>query len=291
MRQGISRELRLRLAVLAACAVAASAMAGGDLIVVQLSASKDNSLVEIDDGSLSLAVSEFIFAGRVGNHGGNAKLRRGLIWFDVVAALPPGCTVISVELAMFCVMTNSGPHSVELRRVLEGWGEGTSSAVGGAGAPATPGDATWLHAFWPDQFWSIVGGTFADIPSGVAEVAFPGPYVWSSSPGMVADVQTWLDQPSGNFGWLVLGDEPYVQSVKAFASRENIVVEQRPVLTVTYQRAAVPSPDIDGDGVVGGGDLGILLSAWDTPNVVADLDGDGAVGGSDLGLLLASWTS
>lgn len=289
MPEEISRETQ-RLAVAAACVVAASALAGGELIVVQLSPTKDNSLVEIDDGSLSLAASEFIFAGRVGNHGGAAKLRRGLISFDLAGALPAGCTVIAVELAMFCVMTNSGAHVVELRRLLEPWGEGTSYAEGGAGAPATPSDATWLHTFWPDQFWSTVGGTFAETPSGVAEVAFPGPYVWSGASGMVADVQSWLDQPEGNFGWLVLGDEPYVQSVKAFASRENFVLEQRPVLTVTYAAAAHPSPDIDGDGVVGGGDLGILLSAWDTANRDADLDGDGTVGGSDLGLLLANWT-
>ncbi len=49
------------------------------------------------------------------------------------------------------------------------------------------------------------------------------------------------------------------------------------------------SSDLDGDGVVGGSDLGLLLAAWGTPNAAADLDGDGVVGGGDLGLLLAAW--
>lgn len=49
--------------------------------------------------------------------------------------------------------------------------------------------------------------------------------------------------------------------------------------------------DLDGDGVVSGGDLGLLLGAWGTADgcVPADLDGDGIVGGGDLGLLLGQW--
>lgn len=46
--------------------------------------------------------------------------------------------------------------------------------------------------------------------------------------------------------------------------------------------------DLDGDGVVGGADLGLLLAAWGDSGP-ADLDGDGVVGGGDLGLLLAGY--
>lgn len=48
--------------------------------------------------------------------------------------------------------------------------------------------------------------------------------------------------------------------------------------------------DLNGDGVVDGADLGLLLAAWDTSDPAADLNGDGNVDGADLGLLLASWT-
>ena len=51
-----------------------------------------------------------------------------------------------------------------------------------------------------------------------------------------------------------------------------------------------PAGDLDGDGVVNGSDLGILLAAWDTDSDVADLNGDGIVNGQDLGLMLADWT-
>ena len=47
--------------------------------------------------------------------------------------------------------------------------------------------------------------------------------------------------------------------------------------------------DLDGGGQVDGGDLGLLLAAWGTPDPSADLNGDGTVNGADLGLLLAAW--
>lgn len=46
--------------------------------------------------------------------------------------------------------------------------------------------------------------------------------------------------------------------------------------------------DLNGDGVVDGTDLGLLLAAWGTP--AADLNGDGTTDSADLGLLLGAWT-
>lgn len=50
--------------------------------------------------------------------------------------------------------------------------------------------------------------------------------------------------------------------------------------------------DLNGDGIVDGADMGLLLSAWGTcRGCSADLNGDGMVDGADMGLLLAYWTS
>jgi hypothetical protein len=49
-----------------------------------------------------------------------------------------------------------------------------------------------------------------------------------------------------------------------------------------------PVGDLNGDGIVDGADLGILLAAWGTP--AADLNGDGTTDGADLGVLLSNWT-
>jgi len=49
--------------------------------------------------------------------------------------------------------------------------------------------------------------------------------------------------------------------------------------------------DLDGNGVVDGADLGILLGNWGScPDCPADLNGDGVVDGADLGILLSNWS-
>ena len=54
-----------------------------------------------------------------------------------------------------------------------------------------------------------------------------------------------------------------------------------------------PSADLNGDGQVDGGDLGVLLSAVgpcvEGAPCPADLDGSGIVDGGDIGLLLAAF--
>ena len=57
----------------------------------------------------------------------------------------------------------------------------------------------------------------------------------------------------------------------------------------------LPSPDLNGDGLVDGADLGLLLLAWGpcpSPPAAcgADLNTDGQVDGADLGLLLLAWS-
>jgi hypothetical protein len=46
--------------------------------------------------------------------------------------------------------------------------------------------------------------------------------------------------------------------------------------------------DLNGDGVVDGADLGLLLGAWGQAGAT-DLNGDGTTDGADLGLLLGAW--
>ena len=45
--------------------------------------------------------------------------------------------------------------------------------------------------------------------------------------------------------------------------------------------------DLNDDGAVNGGDLGLLLAAWGGPD--GDINGDGVTDGGDLGLLLSYW--
>jgi hypothetical protein len=47
--------------------------------------------------------------------------------------------------------------------------------------------------------------------------------------------------------------------------------------------------DLNGDLLVNGADLGMLLGAWGTASELADVNADGDVNGADLGLMLGSW--
>ena len=47
--------------------------------------------------------------------------------------------------------------------------------------------------------------------------------------------------------------------------------------------------DIDGNGVVNGADLSLVLGAWGTSDAAADVDGSGTVDGADLALVLGAW--
>ncbi len=63
-------------------------------------------------------------------------------------------------------------------------------------------------------------------------------------------------------------------------------------LTVSQDGPVCPPPvpgDLNGDAVVNGADLGILLTGWGGSGT-GDLNGDGTIDGADLGILLTSWT-
>ena len=47
--------------------------------------------------------------------------------------------------------------------------------------------------------------------------------------------------------------------------------------------------DLNGDGTVSGADLGLFLTSWGNSPCAADLNGDGTCNGADLGVLLSAW--
>jgi hypothetical protein len=205
---------------------------------------RDSTLVEDPSGALANGSGQAIFAGRINSS--SQSIRRALLAFDVGSAVPSGSTVTGVRLWLNLSATVTGPVQIRVHRVLADWGEGASSSGVGLGAPAAPGDSTWIHRFYGDLFWTRPGGDFDPAPRGDAVVDQPGPYTWGSTPEMVADVQLWLDQPDSAFGWILLGDETRAQSVKRFDSREFPEEANRPVLEVDF----VPpcSPDTAGPG-------------------------------------------
>ncbi len=274
--------------VSASLSVCAPTLAGDS---VTLEPMKDNTIIQQPQGiPASNGAGTGLFSGRVGP-AGQGTIRRGCVAWDVAGAVPAGATITSVTLTMRMTQTSSGPQTIELRRFLEDWGEGGSIGFGGQGALAQPGDVTWVHTFFDDQFWSVEGGVYSDTVSGSTVVNDIADYTWTSTPEMVADVQNWLDDPSTNYGWAIIGNESTLMTVKRFATREYTVEDQRPLLTIEFEEGGKDIPgDFDGDGDVDASDLAALLAAWgpcdDCPE---DLNDDGAVGPGDLATLLANW--
>jgi hypothetical protein len=201
--------------------------------ILELTPTQDNTLFENATGALSNGAGPYFFAGR--NTQGNT--RRGVLQFDIAGNLPPGSVITTVALKLHVSKTSpsASPTPVSLHRVLASWGEGTSFVTNGMGVPSTPGDATWIHRFFPDSLWTTPGGDFEATPSAVTTVDGIGSYIWTD-PAMIADVESWLAAPQSNFGWLVQGDESASANGEArrYDSRENENENVRPLLTIEY---------------------------------------------------------
>lgn len=164
-------------------------------------------------------------------------LRRALLQFDIAGAVPAGSTINSVTLSVD--VNRSGDNQdapMTLHALTKLWGEGvvdcSGNRGGGVGAPANTGDATWLDAEYQVTAWTAAGGDFG-AASASASITTRGTGSWDSAanPGMVGDVQSWLDSPTGNFGWVIVGDETRVSTTRRMSTREGSVPPQ---LTIDF---------------------------------------------------------
>jgi hypothetical protein len=207
---------------------------------VQLDAVADAVLYEDATGTSANGSGQYLVAGKTRRFG----LRRTVIQFDL-SSVPAGATIDSAVLRLTLSQANgTGSYLVSLLRTLTNWAEGPADPADpeGLGTDASAGDTTWIHRSYESTNWDAAGGDFAFSPSAQSTVdpVFTN-YTWSGS-GMVADVQSWLDDPAGNFGWFLIGDEGVEGSALRFNSRTHPDAATRPLLTVTYTVAPVPEP-------------------------------------------------
>jgi len=218
-----------------------------------LEPSQDNSLYEtpIDDEETTFERSNgagiFLFAGRTGLDGGFRR-RRALLKFDLETGLPPGAQIVGVELTLYQSNAAPGapPAAMGLHRVLEAWGEEGSDAIGpeGQGDFPEPGDATWHHRLHPDTLWTTAGGDFTELPSAVTTIGQElEDFTWSCSADLLDDVQYWQENPSENFGWIIVGSED-AGFAHRLNSRQNADAATRPRLAVYY----LPAETVFEDG-------------------------------------------
>jgi hypothetical protein len=207
---------------------------------LDLAPKQDNTLIETPVGN-SNGAGDGIFVGRVGLNGGSTK-RRGMIEFDV-SAIPAGSTINSVTLTLEMEQSHDGINrGITLHRANNSWGEAGSIGAG-SGAAAQTSDATWLFRFYNTQAWATPGGDFAAGASAFQLVGDIGTYTWNDT-GMATDVQSWVDVPTSNFGWELIGDESTNYTVKKFYSREGFVP---PKLSIDFtSTAGVPPGPVAG---------------------------------------------
>ncbi len=231
-------SLKILLGLILAAALCGIGPSLASATSISINPSKDNTLYEYvaADGDRSNAVGDHFFAGKTAQ----GYIRRGVLAFNIAGSIPPGSTITSVSLSMNMSRTLlDNARIVELHKLLADWGEGTSNANAneGQGAPATTNDATWRHRFYSTIFWTTQGGDFSGTVSASQSVGVIGQYIWSSAQ-MVVDVQSWLNNPANNFGWLVLGDESTAETAKRFDTRESTSF---PLLTIEYT-PSTPTP-------------------------------------------------
>lgn len=213
---------------------------------VTLSADRDTSIYESTSNSNGAGV--YLYSGRTGGMGGESR-RRALLRFDL-SSLPQFTDFTGASVVLHHNLGGAAPTTLSLHRVLADWGQAGSNAgtPGGQGAPAQIGDATWFHRFHNTQTWSSNGGDFT--PGASATLAIPNlpdgvplPRTWAGA-GLLADLQSWIDTPASNFGWILIGDESGTPTAQRFESRESTTAggTLRPRLEVSLLAAPSDRP-------------------------------------------------
>jgi hypothetical protein len=241
-RTPFRRKRGLPISLLAATTLLPTALSAATM---SFEPSADTTLYQPNAGDPENANSrgEFLFVGRASG----GLRRRALLRFDL-SALPSGARLRSAEVSLSLNRVPPGasaPVTAALNRVGTGWGEGSSDAgfPGGDGIAATAGDPTWTLRAFPGQPWSTAGGDFAPVASASTAVDLEARYTWASTPSLVADVQSWLQDPSTNFGWTLVADEAVSPpTARRFASREAADLATRPQLLIDYELPALPVP-------------------------------------------------
>jgi spore coat protein A len=166
--------------------------------------------------------------------------RRAIVKFDL-SSIPAGSTINSVALSIQVDKTKDNQsRTYSLAPLLIDWGEGMvdcaqAQGEGGRGAPANPGDATWLDAKYQQVPWNTAGGDFGAASATLNMAGGTGTRTWDSTvagnSAMVTDVENWLATPGNNHGWIIIGDESAKASVRRFGTREST---SPPQLTIDY---------------------------------------------------------
>eukprot|EP01125_Pyxidicula_operculata_P011723 TRINITY_DN383_c1_g1_i1.p1 TRINITY_DN383_c1_g1~~TRINITY_DN383_c1_g1_i1.p1 ORF type:complete len:569 (-),score=52.98 TRINITY_DN383_c1_g1_i1:53-1759(-) len=168
---------------------------------------------------------------------GNFTTRRALLQFDFTDAMNEIYSVSGniTDSILHLNVRKSAPNPIVLGLfyLTRDWGMGTSnaSAIPGIGVDATPGDATWEHAFYPNVSWSDPGGDYAGEAVSIANVTSFGTYTW----GVVAAIKNWGNSPVNNYGWVIKSqNETDPSTAKEFYGVYSDLPQLKPKIVIYY---------------------------------------------------------
>jgi hypothetical protein len=121
------------------------------------------------------------------------------------------------------------------------------------------------------------------------------PIVIVPGDGVTTRIDVEIDPVAGRLYWIAADGSAILASDLDGGNVQTVATNSRGYLitAIDVVRLAISGPDLNGDALVDGADLGLLLSAWgdcDAETCLGDLDGNGEIDGADLGLLLSAWT-
>jgi len=148
--------------------------------------------------------------------------------------------------------------------------------------PSRLGDANGDGSVGFTDFWVFVGCFDKAVKPGLEMMDFTGDFEVG-----LADAEAFLAKFAQFNGPLPDCNDNGIPDLLEIILDPSLDLDQNGVLDEC--EAGQLLGDLNGDGIVGSTDLGILLSAWGKSGP-ADLNGDGTVDGADLGILLSNWT-
>lgn len=178
--------------------------------------SSDNTIYEDSVGQLSNGQGQDLRCGT----DQTGKLRRSVVKFKI-RGIPQNATVVSAWLKLEIAQSSIPAGSLTCHRARSDWGEGLSNAGIKSDSGTTPmvNDATWIHKFYPNQLWNNPGGDYETVYSDSVTTGI-APFALFQSPGLINDVQLFLDSNHLNFGWFILGVENVNNSILPFYSTQ-----------------------------------------------------------------------
>ncbi len=181
------------------------------------------------------------------------------------------------------------------------WFTGQGSAGGAIGEQDVDGGVTTLMSpaynltgydsvyvsYW--RWYSNNQGSAPNADSMPVQVSADNGVTWVLLEDVSENANAWVSKSFRLNDFITPSAQVRVRFLARDLATGSIVEAAIDDLVISGISCGVANPaDLNGDGVVDGADLGLLLSNWGNPGN-GDLNGDGTVNGADLGLLLASW--